>query len=355
MAAADFMMTLVRMAVGNRIGVDVKVEGDILSPMFGSLVIEIPAGERIDRLMSGSVYTVLGSTTAGRNITVNGKSEDIKELTKRWQEPLEGVFPVRTPDFRDSADDTPVEQPVYIQRNTSGPAVRIAKPRVVIPAFPGTNCEMDSARAFRKAGAEADIHIIRNQTTAQLEESIRQLEQKIRSSQIIMIPGGFSGGDEPDGSAKFITAVFRNPGISDAVSDLLENRDKGIGTLVLAYQTKVFRYTGVMPQLERCAICGEEKPAFKFSVEEGGVICRDCFQAMENLGPHALIYDIKFGILDILKYFTVNPLKKLENIALKEDAGKLLQEIIREYAAYYLDVSDLKKRKAYINLKINRR
>ncbi len=218
-------MTLVRMAVGNRIGVDVKVEGDILSPMFGSLVIEIPAGERIDRLMSGSVYTVLGSTTAGRNITVNGKSEDIKELTKRWQEPLEGVFPVRTPDFRDSSDDTPVEQPVYIQRNTSGPAVRIAKSRVVIPAFPGTNCEMDSARAFRKAGAEADIHIIRNQTTAQLEESIRQLEQKIRSSQIIMIPGGFSGGDEPDGSAKFITAVFRNPGISDAVSDLLENRD----------------------------------------------------------------------------------------------------------------------------------
>ena len=218
-------MTLVRMAMGNRIGVDVKVEGDILSPMFGSLVIEIPAGERIDRLMSGSVYTVLGSTTADRNITVNGKSEDIKELTKRWQEPLEGVFPVRTPDFRDSSDDTPVEQPVYIQRNTSGPAVRIAKPRVVIPAFPGTNCEMDSARAFRKAGAEADIHIIRNQTTAQLEESIRQLEQKIRSSQIIMIPGGFSGGDEPDGSAKFITAVFRNPGISDAVSDLLENRD----------------------------------------------------------------------------------------------------------------------------------
>lgn len=127
--------------------------------------------------------------------------------------------------------------------------------------------------------------------------------------------------------------------------DLLEDRDKGIGTLVLAYQTKVFRYTGVMPQLERCAICGEEKPAFKFSVEEGGVICRDCFQAMENLGPHALIYDIKFGILDILKYFTVNPLKKLENIALKEDAGKLLQEIIREYAAYYLDVSDLKSEK----------
>ena len=84
---------------------------------------------------------------------------------------------------------------------------------------------MDSARAFRKAGADAEIHIIRNLTTAQLEDSIRELEKKIRESQIIMIPGGFSGGDEPDGSAKFITAVFRNPAIKDAVTDLLENRD----------------------------------------------------------------------------------------------------------------------------------
>ena len=107
----------------------------------------------------------------------------------------------------------------------TGPLVKVAKPRVVIPAFPGTNCEMDSARAFRKAGAEADIHIIRNLTTAQLEDSIKELEQKIRTSQIIMIPGGFSGGDEPDGSAKFITAVFRNPGIKDAVAELLEKRD----------------------------------------------------------------------------------------------------------------------------------
>ena len=95
----------------------------------------------------------------------------------------------------------------------------------MIPAFPGTNCEVDSARAFRKAGADAHIHIIRNLTTAQLEDSIRELEKKIRESQIIMIPGGFSGGDEPDGSAKFITAVFRNPAIKDAVTDLLENRD----------------------------------------------------------------------------------------------------------------------------------
>ena len=127
--------------------------------------------------------------------------------------------------------------------------------------------------------------------------------------------------------------------------DLLEMRKKGIGTLVLAYQTKVFKYSGVMPQLERCAVCGEKKAAVKFSVKEGGIVCGDCLQSIENLERHTLIYDVKFGILDILKYFTANPLKKLENLALKEDAGKLLQKIIRDYAAYYLDASDLKSEK----------
>ena len=127
--------------------------------------------------------------------------------------------------------------------------------------------------------------------------------------------------------------------------DLLETRDRGIGTLVLAYQTKVFRYAGVMPQLDRCAVCGQEKPAAGFSIEDGGIICEDCRREMENLERHALIYDVRFGILDILKYFAANPLKKLENIALKGDAGKQLQKIIREYAAYYLDASDLKSEK----------
>lgn len=118
-----------------------------------------------------------------------------------------------------------VEALSYTERNRKAPAVKLARPRVLIPAFPGTNCEMDSKRAFERAGAQADIHIIRNMTQNQLIDSIKELEAKIRESQIIMIPGGFSGGDEPDGSAKFITAVFRNPRIKDAVTDLLENRD----------------------------------------------------------------------------------------------------------------------------------
>ncbi|MBQ3520911.1 MAG: phosphoribosylformylglycinamidine synthase [Firmicutes bacterium] len=218
-------MALVKMVVGNGIGVDVKFEGDILSPMYGSLVVELPAGEDVAALMEGALYAEIGTTSADGKLTVNGEAEDVAAITAKWQEPVENVFPVRTAEFKKEADKTEVARTLYTERNTAGPKIQIAKPKVVIPAFPGTNCEVDSARAFRRAGAEADIHIIRNLTTAQLEESIAELEKKIRESQIIMIPGGFSGGDEPDGSAKFITAVFRNPAIKDAVTDLLENRD----------------------------------------------------------------------------------------------------------------------------------
>lgn len=218
-------ITLVKMAVGNGIGADVKWDGDILAPLYGSLVIEVAADENVDALMAGARYAVIGETTADGKLTVNGEAESVAEITAEWQEPVEGVFPVRTADFRNKKDTTAVSRSLYTDRNSAGPAIKIARPKVVIPAFPGTNCEVDSARAFRKAGADADIHIIRNLTTAQLEDSIRELEKKIRESQIIMIPGGFSGGDEPDGSAKFITAVFRNPAIKDAVTDLLENRD----------------------------------------------------------------------------------------------------------------------------------
>lgn len=218
-------ITLVKMAVGNGIGADVKWDGDILAPLYGSLVIEVAADEDVDALMAGAGYAVIGETTADGKLTVNGEAESVAEITAEWQEPVEGVFPVRTADFRNKKDTTAVSRSLYTDRNSAGPAIKIARPKVVIPAFPGTNCEVDSARAFRKAGADAEIHIIRNLTTAQLEDSIRELEKKIRESQIIMIPGGFSGGDEPDGSAKFITAVFRNPAIKDAVTDLLENRD----------------------------------------------------------------------------------------------------------------------------------
>jgi len=127
--------------------------------------------------------------------------------------------------------------------------------------------------------------------------------------------------------------------------ELLEMREKGIGTLVLAYQIKLFKHLGVMPELEQCALCGKKDEASVFSIEDGGIICAECAQNIQNSQSHTLIYDAGFGIINILRYFTANPLKSIENIALKEDVGKRLQKLVRDYAAYHLDASDIKSEK----------
>ena len=170
-------MTLVKMAVGNGIGAEISATGDILAPAYGSIVLELPAGEDAAALLGGSAYEIIGNTSAGGHLNINGESEDVAAIIVKWQDPLEGVFPVRTKEYRYKADGSKVEQPVYTQRYVGVPMVKVAQPKVVIPTFPGTNCEVDSARAFRRAGAEADIHIIRNLTTEQLEESISELEK----------------------------------------------------------------------------------------------------------------------------------------------------------------------------------
>ncbi|MCB6993428.1 phosphoribosylformylglycinamidine synthase [bacterium 210820-DFI.6.37] len=220
MGQGGLFMTLVKMAVGNKIGID-AAETENTGLDYGGIVLELSASEDAASAFSGVDYKIIGKTTEDASIIMKGVSMKLDDITAKWEAPLEGVFPVRT---KDNTART-VEALSYTARNTAVPAVKLAKPRVLIPAFPGTNCEMDSKRAFERAGAQADIHIIRNMTQSQLIDSIKELEAKIKESQIIMLPGGFSGGDEPDGSAKFITAVFRNPRIKEAVTDLLENRD----------------------------------------------------------------------------------------------------------------------------------
>ncbi|MCQ2545072.1 MAG: DNA repair protein RecO [Clostridia bacterium] len=153
------------------------------------------------------------------------------------------------------------------------------------------------------------------------------------------------------------------PAVFDLLVDFfqgLEEREKGFGTLVLAYQTKLFNYLGVMPKLDRCAICGKaiarpEEGAGKvfLSVADGGAICEECrrekaAEAQENSAADSLIYSVDFGIIDALKYFKSNSLKKLKNIALTEATGKQLQRFIRNYAAYHLDASNIKSEKMFI-------
>jgi len=223
-------MTLFKMAAGNKIGFNVRdlTSEEYADARYGGLILEIPKKEAADALFAGIGYKVIGETAdqAAMKFVVDGaeKKVGLSEAIKKWQSPLESVFPVRYADAKDKCEGN-VDAVSYEMRYGKAPAIKTARPKVVIPAFPGTNCEMDSKRAFERAGADADIHMIRNLNELAMVESISELATKIKESQIIMIPGGFSGGDEPDGSAKFITAVFRNPLISEAVQDLLDNRD----------------------------------------------------------------------------------------------------------------------------------
>ncbi len=229
-------VSLVKMAVGNKIGAELVqlTKKELRNPDYGALILEIAENENLGELLEGTQYKVIGRTAEHQKLIVqlwekekiNGKplAITLDEITKKWTEPLESVFPTKSKTTSEVAPELP-ETISYTIRSIHSPTVRIARPRVFIPAFPGTNCEIDTKRAFEKAGAEAQIQIVRNLKQAELIESIDEMVRRIRNSQIVMIPGGFSGGDEPDGSAKFITAVFRNPAVREAVEDLLKNRD----------------------------------------------------------------------------------------------------------------------------------
>ncbi len=190
---------------------------ELFAPLSGSLVIELAEGAELD---SSVLSYDLGVVTDDAKITVNGKAIEISSLIEKWTAPLEKVFPTQA-----ECPKVEVDAKLYTERNTKSPAIKVAKPKVFIPVFPGTNCEVDTARAFEKAGAEVEMLIVKNLKSKDIEETIDKMEEIIKSSQMIMLPGGFSGGDEPDGSGKFIATTFRNPRIADAVNELLKNRD----------------------------------------------------------------------------------------------------------------------------------
>ena len=204
---------VMKMSFGNEIGFTAEtaaLDWNTLRP--GAIVAELT--EDVDCAVK------LGVTTAKPVITIGEDTASIAELLRLNEEVLETVYPTRT-----AADETPV--PVLsapaVSRVT--PKVGAAVPRVLIPVFPGTNCEYDSARAVRRAGLAPEILVMNNQSPQGVADSVSRFAQAARKSQIIFVPGGFSGGDEPDGSAKFITAFFRNPEVRDATMDLLKNRD----------------------------------------------------------------------------------------------------------------------------------
>ena len=209
-----------KMCFGNKIGFTFDhelTEKELFAPHSGAIILELAENAELD---SGVLAYPLGKTLETPVIDIKCGKIQLDELIDIWSGKLEKVFATKA-----ECPAITHDIPLYTQRSVLSPVIKTAKPRVFIPVFPGTNCEVDTARAFEKAGALPQLLIVKNLTPNDIEETIAQMEKMIKQSQIIMLPGGFSGGDEPDGSGKFIATTFRNPVISQAVTDLLEKRD----------------------------------------------------------------------------------------------------------------------------------
>lgn len=226
--------TLFKMCVGNGIGLKLTDAGatdaaasnveldDLFTLAYGSFVVELTDGVDAQAILADATDLVsiieLGETTAEYMLEAFGETLDLAELQEAWEAGIESVFPYRH-------EDEQVEQISWSDRLPLVCGEKFAKPRVIIPVFPGTNCEYDTARAFECVGAVLQVMVINNLSPNAVIESTKALVEAINNSQIIMLPGGFSGGDEPDGSAKFITAFFRAPEVTEAVRTLLQKRD----------------------------------------------------------------------------------------------------------------------------------
>lgn len=219
--------TLSKISFGNKIGI--KFNGlskeELFGLNYGSVIVEVATDEDLNKAFEGCSYKVIGETIE-KPVIISEEYDftfNIDDLINVYEKKLSTVFKIKTEKSQESVLEIKVEEKKIIL--PSSPSIKTAKPRVIIPVFPGTNCEYDCNRAFTKAGAETTELVFKNYSKSALLESIEALEKQIRESQIIMIPGGFSAGDEPDGSGKFIATIFRNERIKDAVNDLLKNRD----------------------------------------------------------------------------------------------------------------------------------
>ena len=210
---------LSKMAFGNGLGVKIEHNfdpRDAFAPGFGWIVAEVPDGKVGELSIQ---YTLIGEVTE-KDFSYGHITISQEEAVETWKKPLETVFPTVAVDGKEA-----VETPLYDTKDIYVCKNKIAKPTVFIPVFPGTNCEFDSAKAFERAGADTIVKVFKNLTAEDIRESVDEFEKAINQSQIIMFPGGFSAGDEPDGSAKFFATAFRNEKMKEAVMKLLNERD----------------------------------------------------------------------------------------------------------------------------------
>ena len=224
-----------KMAFGNGMGVKIEHNMDareLFAPAFGDIIAEVPA-DKVGEL--GITYTVIGEVTDDAAFSYADVRIALAEAEGAWTETLEKVF--RT--VSDEASEEKVESPLYDTKDIYICKNKIAQPHVFIPVFPGTNCEYDSAKAFERAGATVTTRVFKNMDAADILDSVAEFEKEIAKAQIIMFPGGFSAGDEPDGSAKFFATAFQNAKLKEAVEKLLNERDGLVLGICNGFQTLV--------------------------------------------------------------------------------------------------------------------
>ncbi|OPJ55984.1 phosphoribosylformylglycinamidine synthase [Alkalithermobacter paradoxus] len=211
-----------KMSFGNKIGVkfnDGITKKELFMPDYGSIILEIDSSHKLEDIFEDVDYKLLG-VTQGDTIVIGEITIEIEKAFEAFSEPLESIFPTKTEEINEG-----IKENLFYAPTSSKPLLRIAKPRVFIPVFPGTNCEYDTMRAFENAGGEVDLKVFRNLTSKDIEESLDEIVKGINNSQILMLSGGFSAGDEPEGSGKFIATVFRNPRVKEAVMNFIKNKD----------------------------------------------------------------------------------------------------------------------------------
>ena len=252
-----------KMAFGNAMGVKIEHSldtRDFFAPGFGDLVLEVPA-EKVGQL--SITYTVIGEVTADGKFSYGNAEITLDEAYKAWTGTLEKVFKTTSGEENDgpvamavkTADpEATYENGVYNTKNIYICKHKVAKPRVFIPVFPGTNCEYDSTKAFERAGAEVDVKVFKNLSAEDIRDSVEIFEKSIDQAQMIMFPGGFSAGDEPDGSAKFFATAFQNAKIKEAVMKLLNERDGLALGICNGFQALI--KLGLVPYGE---ICGQKE------------------------------------------------------------------------------------------------
>lgn len=270
------------MAFGNMIGFDFDrtiADTELFKTDYGSILLELNETVDLSAVFDDSAYELLGRTSVKPVITVNGCELQLSDLLAQWEKPLEKVFPSKVNDSDSTLKPRLVS---FDMRATQRPAIKIAKPRVFIPVFPGTNCEYDSTKAFTKAGGLVKTMVIRNLSSTDVDSAIKEMVNIIDNSQIIMLPGGFSAGDEPDGSGKFIATLFHNPCIKDAVMRLLKQRDGLMLGICNGFQALI--KLGLVPYGEIKDITAED-PTLTYNKIGRHVSCMVRTKVVSTLSP----------------------------------------------------------------------